>query len=318
MKEKHYTALVDADTILHSSSIVIQDNDIEVLHKASGRTKMFKNITTFREWLKTDSKGVKFIEDDFSWEKKPELNSDVSHAMHTIKLKIEAIQNLPWCKDVKLFIGGEGNFRKQLDPEYKANRGEKPIAFQECKDYMIKKWKGKVEICDGWEAEDHASAEAYAGYKKALKSRDKDDCDVVLCHVDGDLDMIPGWHFNYQKPELGIWWVDSVTGYKAFATQLLVGDRGTDNVKGVDFVTPEMKKEFGIKTKSIGEASAAKILEGLNTEKALLEKVVSVYKMAYGDCWKDMLDFTGKLVWITREHKQAFDADAELKRLKIK
>ena len=98
---------------------------------------------------------------------------------------------------------------------------------------------------------------------------------------------------------------------------MLIGDRSTDNIRGVEVVTPEMKDVFGIKTKSIGEASAKKILDGLETEKDILERLVQVYKMAYGDEWKQMMDFTGKLVWITRHYKQPFDIDYELERVGV-
>lgn len=317
MKEKHYTALVDADTILYSSSACIQSNEIEVTHKLSLRKKMFKNITTFREWLKTDVRGQHYLEDDFVWETKPTLTEDVSHAMHLIKLKIKAIEDQPWCKDVKLFIGGDGNFRKEIYPEYKAKRGAKPLAFYECKDFMVKKWKDKLVICDGVEAEDVVGWEATKAYEASRKAKDKDVGAVVVCHVDKDVDMICGYHFNYQKPELGVEWVDSLTAYKSFCKQMLTGDRATDNIPGVDKVTPEMKAEFGFKTKSIGDVTAWKILDGIESEKELFAQVLKVYKMAYGDLWKEQADLTGKLVWIMREERKPFDLTKELKRLKI-
>jgi 5'-3' exonuclease len=317
MKDKHYTALVDADTILYSVSAVIQSNNIEVVHKATGRKKMFKNITSFRDWLKTDSKGVNFKEEDFSWSTKPEVTEDVANAMHTIKLKIQAIENEPWCKDIKLYIGGEGNFRKDIYPDYKAKRGAKPLAFQQCRDYMLKKWAGKIFVCDGVEAEDVVGWEATKAYEISRKAKDRDAGAAVICHVDKDVNMVCGYHYNYQKPELGVWWVDSLTAYKAFAKQMLIGDRATDNIPGVDVVTPEMKEVFGIKTKSIGEATANKILEGLETEKDLFCKIVEVYKMAYGDEWKQKADLTGKLVWIMREEREPFDLQSELSRLKL-
>ena len=44
---------------------------------------------------------------------------------------------------------------------------------------------------------------------------------------------------------------------------------------------------------------------------------MQVYKMAYKEEWKKMMDFTGKLVWITRHYKQPFDIDYELERVGV-
>ena len=59
------------------------------------------------------------------------------------------ITNQVW---VDIFSGGEGNFRKDIYPEYKAKRGVKPLSFYECRDFMIKKWKDKCENLE-WEFE---------------------------------------------------------------------------------------------------------------------------------------------------------------------
>ena len=190
-----------------------------------------------------------------------------------------------------------------------------PLAFRDVYDYAVKKWSDKIVVCDGYEAEDHAAAEAYESFLECKGTGDRMAGCKVLCFVDKDLMMVPALHFNYNKPKEGVKCQDGLSSYKCFAKQMLIGDRSTDNIRGVEVVTPEMKEVFGIKTKSIGEASAKKILEGLETEKDILERLVQVYKMAYKDEWKQMMDFTGKLVWITRYYKQPFDIDYELERM---
>ena len=309
LKNNSHIALVDFDTPIVSSAASIQRNYITVTHTASGRKKEYDNITTFRAWLKDNEK---WTEDQFTWESTPKLVEPVSHAIQIMKNKVESILAQPWCKDVKLFVGGKGNFRRDIYPEYKTNRAAKPLAFKDVYDYAVKKWSDKIVVCDGYEAEDHAAAEAYEAYAVAKMAGGK-----VLCFVDKDLLMVPALHFNYNKPEEGVKRQDGLSGYKCFAKQMLIGDRSTDNIRGVEVVTPEMKELFGFKTKSIGEASAKKILEGLETEKDILERLVQVYKMAYGEDWKQMMDFTGKLVWITRHYKQPFDIDYELERVGV-
>lgn len=314
LKDNSHTALIDFDTIVYASAAAIQKNPINVKHTASGRVKQYDNITAFRDWLKLKEK---WKEEEFTWEVEPVLADPVSHAIQIIKNKVESIESQSWCSDIKIFVGGKGNFRKDIYDNYKGNRGPKPLAFQDCYNYVLKRWKDCVVVCDGYEAEDHAAVEGYNAYLKCRDSRDKQAGGKVICHVDKDVDMIPGFHFNYSKPEQGVWWQDNVSGYKCFATQMLIGDRSTDNIRGVEVVVPEVKELFGVTTKSIGEASAKKILKDLNTEKDLLARLVEVYKLTYGDDWKAQMDFTGKLVWITREYKQPFDIDKELERLEV-
>ena len=40
---------------------------------------------------------------------------------------------------------------------------------------------------------------------------------------------------------------------------------------------------------------------------------IEVYKLTYGDTWKDALTLTGKLVYITKERGKVFDLDLFMK-----
>src|ERR1019366_9718257 len=53
-----------------------------------------------------------------------------------------------------LYLTGSDNFRKKLDPQYKANRLDKPRPkwLQSCREYLVNEWKAKVS--DGIEADD--------------------------------------------------------------------------------------------------------------------------------------------------------------------
>ena len=52
------------------------------------------------------------------------------------------------------FLTGKGNFRKKINPEYKANRKDKapPKWLQTCRDRLTDHWK--AEVCTGYEADD--------------------------------------------------------------------------------------------------------------------------------------------------------------------
>ena len=80
----------------------------------------------------------------------------------------------------------------------------------------------------------------------------------------------------------------------------LHGDRQTDNIRGIDFVSKDLKEKYKISTKSVGEGTAIKLLEDVKHNKLLMkERVVGIYKLSYGDQWKDYLQFTGSLVFTT-------------------
>ena len=88
----------------------------------------------------------------------------------------------------------------------------------------------------------------------------------------------------------------------------------TDNILGIKAITPALKEKYNVKTKSVGKATAVKLLEDVKQDKILMkERVVDVYKLSYGDAWKDKLDFTGKLVMITKSEGNIFDVGKFMK-----
>ena len=304
LKENYYLALTDADSIIHSSAAYIQDNFILAKHTESGKAKEFKNITAFREWLKNTPKGRKQKEENFTFETKPRLNASVSKALATIDLKIKAIMKEPWCKDIKIFVGGKGNYRKDLDPLYKSSRPDKPIAFKACYDYVINKYKDKVIICDGEEAEDRVGIEAYADWTNAQGDFDK--LTTVVCAIDKDVDMIPSLRYNYQKPKLGVYPIDDRYALSCFHKQMLMGD-STDDIKGLDYHPEALTSVYKINKKGLGESSALGILEGAESSQEELRRVVHAYQLAYGEEWVAKANLAAQMLLIRRIDNQMFD-----------
>lgn len=157
------------------------------------------------------------------------------------------------------FLGGIGNFRKEISTEYKANRIDKefPKYFKEVKQYLIDKWK--FEVVDNIEAED---AVGIITSKEEFKV---DLWDIIIVRTDHDLDQLPGIHFNFVKNE---WkeiseWESSYNLYK----QVLTGCT-TDKVQGVP---------------KIGEVKATKILADCTTLDDLKNTVINEYIKFYGD-----------------------------------
>ena len=81
-----------------------------------------------------------------------------------------------------VFLSGSNNFRKKLNPEYKANRKDQvpPLYLQDCREFLVTEWKAKLSY--GQEADDDLG----------VNQTD----DSIICSLDKDLRMIPGKHYS--------------------------------------------------------------------------------------------------------------------------
>lgn len=176
-----------------------------------------------------------------------------------------------------IYVSGQGNFRYEVDPEYKANRRGKadPVWREACKAFLITEWKASVT--DGYEADD------------ALGMAQTDDS--ILASIDKDLLQIPGKHYRWQIS--GPNWVKEAElldityfeGLKHFYASSLIGDR-TDNITGVV---------------GIGPAKAAKALNHCTTEQELYEVCKALYKD------DERFHRNLKLLWVWRKENDIFD-----------
>ena len=81
------------------------------------------------------------------------------------------------------YLSGGNNFRKTIDPQYKANRlgKPKPKWLETCREHLVTKWNAVVT--DGIEADD------------ALGIAQRED--TIICSLDKDLLQIPGNHYQW-------------------------------------------------------------------------------------------------------------------------
>lgn len=174
----------------------------------------------------------------------------------------------------KVFLSGGDNFRYGVYPEYKANRKDMvdPRWREACKEFLVREWN--AEVTDGHEADD-----ALGIYQ---------DASTVICSIDKDLDMIPGFHYSWPILRKGvvvregrIYEVSEIEGLRSFYKSLLVGDR-TDNILGID---------------GIGKVKAAKLIDPCRTEMEMFQVVRGFY---HDD---DRLLMNGRCLWILREER---------------
>ena len=164
------------------------------------------------------------------------------------------------------FLSGSNNFRKEIYPEYKANRKDiiKPVHLSLCKEFLQHEWNSVVT--DGYEADD------------ALGIFQTDS--TIIASIDKDLLMIPGRHYNFVKKEF--YEVDELEGLRSLYRSVLVGDVA-DNIKGV---------------KGIGPVKAAAIINPLTEEKDMYNAVCKLYNDP------ERLDMNLDCLWIWRNENE--------------
>jgi len=129
-------------------------------------------------------------------------------------------------EEYMLFCTGDTNFRKEIYPEYKANRKDavKPEHLAACKQHLRTEWKAYESI--NCEADDLVGIEAMRDPTR----------ETIIVSVDKDLNTIPGWHYNPKKKERYL--VSPRDALRFFYYQLLVGD-SADNIKGAKGIGPK-------------------------------------------------------------------------------
>ena len=293
---KKYHLHLDTDTLIMACAVVIDNDPCTVKHHRSGRKKTFESFSAFIDFLENDEKGKNFKLQDFDV-------PCIGFAFSNFNSKLNAVLDHKWIGDYTLYVGGQNNFRKEIYPEYKATRRKSPPMRKLVHDYVCWKYKERVVQAHGAEAEDFCLAAALL-----------DVTNNVVGMVDKDLTTQSGLFFNYQNMEKGVFFINKTQAFYNLCCQLLHGDRQTDNIRGIDFVSKELKEKYKISTKSIGEGTAIKLLDDVKHDKLLMkERLVDIYKLSYGDLWKDHLQFTGSLVFISKIKGEYFVVDKFLK-----
>lgn len=186
------------------------------------------------------------------------------------------------AQSYKVYIGGSENFRKEIYPEYKANRKDvkKPIHLQLVREHLFTTWKAK--IADGIEADDELGIE-----QSAMGT------DSIICSIDKDLLQIPGYHYNFVK---GIeTFVSPYDGLRALYKQIITGD-GSDNIPAFDGAYRGSTPQF------VQRILAP--IDNLSDEIEMYDYVLSVYDNHYNDPSIDVRDVVhrnAKLVYILRQ-----------------
>lgn len=168
--------------------------------------------------------------------------------------------------EYEMFITGKTNFRKDVQPTYKAQRKDKPKPrhLSALRGYLVDAYN--ATISEGQEADDDIATRA-----TELGP------DTVIASIDKDFLQVPCHHYNLNKKTLVK--VELFEGLRFFYTQILTGD-AADNV-------------FGLK--GIGPVKAKKILDGVADELDLWQRCLDAYD---GNTRKVIEN--GRLLWLRR------------------
>lgn len=252
-------ALIDADILLYRCGFAADS-------QMRGRL-MEETQAANPEWTEEQVKESALMQLDF--------NDYLHFALGNTRTTIETI--IEGKESYRTFLTGQGNFREGIATllPYKGNRDptHKPKYYAEIKKYLIERWN--AEVIEGMEADDALGIAQWA-------ARDKS---TVICSIDKDLNMIPGWHYNIRTKEQ--YFVSLDEANKMFFWQMLVGD-GTDNIPGI---------------KGMGKVRSSKLLDPLTGDMAAMKEAVwNYYVRDYGNekagmAWNEC----ARLLWMARE-----------------
>ncbi len=171
-----------------------------------------------------------------------------------------------------VFVKGKNNFRHNIAIDYKATRVN--ALEPEMKERIDKLYEYCHEM---YVPSDMAEADDYCSiyHNQAIEGGHTS----VVAHVDKDLNMIPGMHYNYVKKQH--YFVSASEAHTFLMAQLMTGD-AADNIQGLRGIGPQKSKKY---------------LEGLSNED-MLEKVLEVWQKEQGDVWKGNFVKCANLIYI--------------------
>lgn len=300
------TALIDGDIIVYRVGFAAQTTFYDVYYRPEGEdwgpVRSFNNKTDLNAFM--EEQGDE--KEEFYWNKRI-VADDIAAALHSVKLQVQSILKGTNAKNYKLFLTGKGNYRDKI-VYYKANRNrsDRPIHYDAIREYLIKHWNAKV--VNNREADDALSITQWRDYTQASETYEERDGEefrnsllTIICSIDKDLKMVPGWHYNfvtkefvYQSKEGGLRW---------FYTQMLQGDVA-DNIPGLHKLSGQRVSNW---------ARMLKPLASMTTDKEMYAFVHALFWAAFDELndgtYSDeelsnaidkTLTETGQLLWMQK------------------
>jgi 5'-3' exonuclease len=252
-------------------TICIIDGDVVAYKACQNRykTKEGHILITAEPLQFTDEQNAAYLEN--AWIRAQEIVND--------------LKQLCFTDTAKMAVKGNGCFRMDIYPEYKAHRNPDVKKKQEMNFVPLLRQRmvdhGLAVAAHGMEADDYLRI--WAEEARAAGE------DYVICSIDKDLRCIPGTHYLMHKNERIF--MSEADSMRFYYEQLLIGD-ATDNVKGCI---------------GIGPVRAKKYLADCTTEEEFQIAVTEMYQVVYGKYeWEQQLDLNGRLIYILKSLDDMF------------
>jgi len=235
--------------------------------------------------------------------------SPLSFCLHAMKLKIECVAaelGVP-VEIMQIFLSDSSNYRHTVYSEYKANRVKMrtPEHLKKAKKYLVHRWDAKI-------LPEHEADDLLGIIQTQHLARDTngnlipENCKTIICTLDKDLDMIPGWHYNWNKKKK--YFVDDITSWRTFFKQVLTGD-GVDNIPGIRGIGPKTAEKL------IGSCTDVKAMGGVCYREWDKYLKVTDKPLPWGTDTVKTICNVSSLLWIKRRHHKGwfFELTAEYK-----
>lgn len=268
-KRKHFdnTVLIDGDIIVYRCGFAAEKAQYHLWDKNGVFLGTFQYKREMNEFVKS-------LEEGWTFEKEIKVDN-LANTLHSVKITVDSIIERCQAGYVRVFLTGSGNFREKVatTQTYKGTRPDaKPKWYDEIKRYLRSGY-GAV-TAEGIEADDLMGIEA-------RKNTEKN----VIASLDKDLDVVPGWHYNWVKDEL--YWVDEISALRNFWSQMITGDT-IDNIAGI---------------RGKGEKYAEKLLGEVDDPKKMEQLVYQEYQKAFGDNADHRFEENKQLLWILQDEQ---------------
>lgn len=219
--------------------------------------------------------------------------------------KIREIMERSGSEDWIGYLSDSGsNFRIDVATilPYKGNRegNTKPPKWAMLRKYLMEQYPDRVQLIYDMEADDALSIRQWDSliFKIGCSSVNGKPYEVVgstiICTIDKDLDMVPGWHYCWSKgqsPEKEPWFQDEIGGLRFFYKQLLTGDM-TDNIRGL----------YGVGKKS----TLLTKLDDMDTEQEMFLHVQGEYTKRFGSYADQFMLENGRLLWMLQDKEDVW------------
>ena len=279
--------LIDGDIITYRAGFSAEVVTWKITSKLTGEEVFFPPHTSR---LKVEAQIIEGDQSPDDWEFTESVKvAPVEFACQAAKVILKQMLSRFNAEKGVLYLTSNDKTNYRFDVAktavYKGNRKKpKPVHYDAIRDYLISTYNAKV--ISGMEADD-----ALGIHQVGLAERGKES---VICSIDKDLLMIPGWHYNFVKDEMvlasdpgelslvvrGKKKAIKGNGLKWFFAQMLLGD-SADNIKGVH---------------GLGAVGVFKILDKENTEQGMSDVVRKIFND------DERFIETSKLLWIQREY----------------